>query len=170
MLSSSKLLHTLKPDSFRNILELLVWHQQPKTSHLWWFEGLCPFQPWSQKALFLSLYEHAHLFSPPPSFHLLTRKLQGETLLAGEEVCGELQGDGVKGAVCVLGQRRAAQLPQEHSSIVGTVPYAKHIMNFLGVENQEMQTVENIKNDTPINRYKESFIKKNRKQKRVWCF
>lgn len=82
------------------------------------------------------------LFFPPSSSHLLTRKLQREALLAGEEVCGELQGDGVESAVRVLGQRRAAQLPQEHPSVVGTVPYPKHIVDFLRVENQEMQTVE----------------------------
>lgn len=95
------------------------------------------------KKLSLSIYVNKHISPFSPSSHLLTRKLQSKALLAGEEVRGELQGDGVEGAVCILGQRRAAQLPQEHSSVVGTVPYPKHIVDFLRVENQEMQTVEN---------------------------
>lgn len=93
----------------------------------------------SQKTHSLSVYT---LFSFDPSTCLLTRELQSEALLAGEEVRGELQGDGVEGAVRVLGQRRAAQLPQEDPSFVRTVPYPKHIMDLLRVENQEMQTVE----------------------------
>lgn len=38
----------------------------------------------------------------------LTRELQSEALLAGEEVRGELQGDRVEGAVRILRQRGAA--------------------------------------------------------------
>lgn len=53
----------------------------------------------------LSLYMNTNTHISPftPSSHLLTRKLQSEALLAGEEVCGELQGDGVEGAVRILG-------------------------------------------------------------------
>lgn len=72
-------------------------------------------------------------WSPP-----LTRELQSETLLAGEEVRGELQGDRVEGAVRVLRQRGAAQFPQEHPTFVGTVPHSKHIVDLFRVENQEM--------------------------------
>lgn len=125
---------------------------QPKTLHLWRFAGLCPLQPRSLKTSLESLFVNTplSLFFPPPSSHLLTRKLQCEALLAGEEVCGELQGDGVEGAVRVLGQRRAAQLPQEHPSVVGTIPYPKHIVDFLRVENQEMQTMEKRNRMLPI--------------------
>lgn len=49
---------------------------------------------------FVSLHQATTL---PPS--VLTRKLQSEALLAGEEVCGKLQTDGVEGAVGVWGQR-----------------------------------------------------------------
>lgn len=90
----------------------------------------------------LRINTHTHTRRSAPSSHLLTRELQSEALLAGEEVCGELQGDGVEGAVRVLGQRRAAQLPQEHAPVVGAVPYPQHVVDLLGVENQEMQTVE----------------------------
>lgn len=97
----------------------------------------------SQKTLSLSFPLCVYtLLSFDPSTCLLTRELQSEALLAGEEVRGELQGDGVEGAVRVLGQRRAAQLPQEDPSFVRTVPYPKHIMDLLRVENQEMQTGE----------------------------
>lgn len=102
----------------------------------------------SQKTLSLCVCVYVcvyTLLSCDPSTCLLTRELQSEALLAGEEVRGELQGDGVEGAVRVLGQRRAAQLPQEDPSFVRTVPYPKHIMDLLRVENQEMQTVEKSK-------------------------
>lgn len=70
----------------------------------------------------------------------LTGELHGKALLASEEVRGELQTDGVEGAVRVRRQRRAAQLPQWHPPILGPIPDAKHVMDLLGVENQEMQT------------------------------
>lgn len=104
----------------------------------------------SQKIISLSLCVYT-LLSFDPSTCLLTRELQSEALLAGEEVRGELQGDGVEGAVRVLRQRRAAQLPEEDPSFVRTVPNPKHIMDLLRVENQEMQTVE--KSNRMLNTY-----------------
>lgn len=133
-------LHIIRSDSltFWNVPSF--WRLQPKTAPS---VAICRITstPASipENLSLVPLREHI----PLPFFpHLLTRKLQREALLAGEEVCGELQRDGVEGAVRVLGQRRAAQLPQEHPSVVGTVPYAEHIVDFLRVENQEMQTVE----------------------------
>lgn len=70
----------------------------------------------------------------------LTRKLQGEALFAGEEVCGELHGDSIEGAVSIWGQRWTTQLPQQDPSILGTIPDPKHVMDFFRVENQEVQT------------------------------
>lgn len=77
---------------------------------------------------------------------LLTRELQSKALLAGEEVCGELQADSVEGAVRVLGQHRTAELPQQDSSILGPIPDAQHVVDLLRVENQEMQTVKDENN------------------------
>lgn len=91
----------------------------------------------------LNLFSLKNVFSPPcmfPKSSPLTRELQSKALFAGEEVCGELEGDGVKGAVSVWRQCWAAQLPQQDPSILGPVPDPKHIMDLLGVENQEMQT------------------------------
>lgn len=87
---------------------------------------------------------HLTFPSPPslPSPFLLTRELQSEALLAGEEVCGELQADGVEGAVGVRGQHWATQLPQQDPSILGPIPNPEHVMDLLRVENQEMQTVK----------------------------
>ena len=73
---------------------------------------------------------------------ILTRELHSKALLACEEVCGELQADGVEGAVAVRGQRGAAQLPQEDPSLLGPVPDSKHVVDLLRVVNQEVQTVE----------------------------
>lgn len=88
------------------------------------------------------------LSCPPPSSQhhkhipLLTRELQSKALLAGKEVGGKLQTDGVKSAVGIRGQRRTTQLSQQDPPILGPIPDAKHIMHLLRVENQEMQTVK----------------------------
>lgn len=81
---------------------------------------------------------------PPflPSSCLLTRELQSEALLAGEEVCGKLQADSVESAVGVRGQRWTTQLSQQDPSVLGPIPDAKHIVDLLRVENQEMQAVK----------------------------
>lgn len=81
----------------------------------------------------------------PQSSCLLTGELQSEALLAGEEVGGELQADGVKGAVGILGQCRAAQLSQQDTAVLGSIPDAKHIVDLLRVENQEVETVNDMK-------------------------
>lgn len=81
-------------------------------------------------------------FLHPSQSRLLTGELQSESLLAGEEVCGELHADGVEGAVGILGHRWAAQLSQQDATILGSIPDAKHIVDLLRVENQEVQTVK----------------------------
>lgn len=84
-----------------------------------------------------------HSLRPPLSSNfLLTRELQSESLLACEEVCGELQADSVEGAVGIWGQSWATKLPQQDPSILGPIPDPKHVMDILRVENQEMQTVK----------------------------
>ena len=86
------------------------------------------------------LYKHS-----APCHPLLTGELQSEALLAGEEVGGELQADGVKGAVGVRGQCGAAQLPQQHPSFLGPVPDPQHVVDLLRVEDQEVQAEESTK-------------------------
>lgn len=87
---------------------------------------------------------HTSFLAPQPS-RRLTGELQSEALLAGEEVCGELHADSVEGAVGVLGHRWATQLSQKDATVLRSIPDAKHIVDLLRVENQEVQTVK----DTP---------------------
>lgn len=82
------------------------------------------------------------LFPAPESSRRLTGELQSEALLAGEEVRGELHADSVEGAVGVLGHRWATQLSQKDAAVLGSIPDAKHIVDLLRVEHQEVQTVK----------------------------
>ena len=68
-----------------------------------------------------------------------TWELNGEALLAGEEVGAELQDDRVEGAVQVLGQGRAAELLQQDPALRRPVPDAQDVVDLLCVEHQEVE-------------------------------
>lgn len=60
-------------------------------------------------------------------------------MLAGEEVSGELQADGVEGAVEVKRQRGAAQFFEKYTTVLRPIPDSQHVVHLLSVENQKVQ-------------------------------